>query len=409
MPVNISAGRLIATICCAEVLSMTGFSAFVTLLPVLAPEFGLNNSQAGLVSGIVLGGYMAGVPILGPLTDRVDARRVYGIAALFAAGGALGFSLVAHGFWSAFLCQALIGIGLAGTYIPGMKSLTDRLEGPLQSRGAAIYGAMFGLGASVSLLLAGAIAEAFGWRNAFLVASAGPVGAAAIVLLTLERRIPRPAARPALFDFRPVLRNDAVRPYFFATAAHSWELHATRSWLVAFLTFAAGLRSGAEGVTVSVAFSAALIFLLGPIASVSGNEFALRLGRARMMTFGSALSAVASCIIGFLAGSPWIALLVFAAIHMYLIGIDAGTMTAGVVNAAEPAHRGSTLTLYSLVGFGTGFISPTVFGVVLDLAGGRGELVAWGLAFASLGMVAVLGVIPARLLARREKALTRAR
>ena len=48
-----SAGWLIATVCCAEILSMTAFSGFVTLLPVLAPEFGLNNSQAGLISGTV--------------------------------------------------------------------------------------------------------------------------------------------------------------------------------------------------------------------------------------------------------------------------------------------------------------------------------------------------------------------
>ncbi|UCF76993.1 MAG: MFS transporter, partial [Betaproteobacteria bacterium] len=198
-------------------------------------------------------------------------------------------------------------------------------------------------------------------------------------------------------------RNRAVRPYLFATAAHSWELHATRAWLVAFLTFAVGLRGGAESVPVSVALTTAVIFLLGPLASVSGNELALRLGRARVMTFGPTLSALASCIIGFLAGSPWIGLLVFAAVHMYFIGIDAGTMTAGVVNAADPAHRGATLTLYSLVGFGTGFISPTVFGVVLDLAGGRGEPVAWGLAFASLGLVALLGVIPARRLARPKQ------
>jgi len=379
---------------------MTAFSAFVTLLPVLAPEFGLNNSQAGMIGGIVLGGYMAGVPILGPLTDRIDARRVYAVAAIVAASGALGFSLVASGFWSAFLCQALIGVGLAGTYIPGMKALTDRLEGPLQSRGAAVYGATFGVGATVSLALAGVMADAFGWRIAFLAASAGPLLAAAIIVLALEPRVPRPVARPALLDFRPALRNRAVRPYLFATAAHSWELHATRSWLVAFLTFAVGLRGGAESVPVSVALTAALIFLLGPLASVSGNELALRFGRARVMTFGPMLSAIASCIIGFLAGSPWVGLVVFAAIHMYFIGIDAGTMTAGVVNAAEATHRGTTLTLYSLVGFGTGFVSPTVFGVVLDLAGGRGELVAWGLAFASLGMVALLGIIPARRLAR---------
>ena len=403
---NPPAGRVIATICFAEVLSMTAFSAFSALLPVLAPEFGLNNSQAGLISGTVLGGYMVAVPFLGSLTDRVDARRVYAAAAIIAASGALGFCFFAHGFWSALLCQALIGIGLAGTYIPGMKALTDRVEGPWQSRGAAIYGAVFGAGASASLILAGAIAGAFGWRTAFLAASVGPLLAGAIVVLALKRAIPAPAAPRALLDFRPVLRNAAVRPYLLAAAAHSWELHATRAWLVAFLTFAAGLRGGADSVPVPVALTAALIILLGPIASVSGNEFALRFGRARMMTMGPALSATMSCAIGFLAGSPWIALLAFAVVHMYCIGIDAGTMTAGVVNAAEPAHRGATMALYSLLGFGTGFISPAVFGAVLDLAGGRGERMAWGFAFASLGVVALLGVIPARRLAKRAGSRT---
>ncbi len=108
-----------------------------------------------------------------------------------------------------------------------------------------------------------------------------------------------------------------------------------------------------------------------------------------------------SCTIGFLAGSPWIALLAFAVVHMYFVGVDAGTMTAGVVNATDPAHRGATMSLYSLIGFGMGFISPAVFGAVLDLAGGRGELRAWGLAFVSLGVVAFLGVIPARMLKRQ--------
>jgi MFS family permease len=394
---------LIATICFAEALSMTAFSGFATLLPVLVPELGLNNSQAGLISGIALGGYIAGVPFLGPLTDRVDARRVYAVAAIVAASGALGFSFLASGFWSALLCQGLIGIGLAGTYIPGMKALTDRLHGPWQSRGAAIYGATFGVGASASLVLCGKIAEAFGWRSAFLMASAGPLLAGAIIVLALKRLMPQPAARRALLDFRPVFRNSAVRPYLFATAAHSWELHATRAWLVAFLTFAAGLHGGSGTVPGSVALTAALIFLLGPLASVSGNELALRIGRARVLTLGATLSAVLSCIIGFLAGSPWIALLAFAAVHMYCVGIDAGAMTAGVVNAADPAHRGTTMTLYSVIGFGTGFISPTVFGAVLDLAGGRGELKAWGLAFASLGAVALLGVIPARRLAQQTK------
>jgi len=376
---------------------MTAFSGFVTLLPVLAPEFGLNNSQAGLIGGTVLGGYVLAVPFLGPLTDRIDARRVYAAAALLAGCGALGFSFFASGFWSALLCQALIGFGLAGTYVPGMKALTDRLQGPWQSRGAAIYGATFGVGASGSLVLTGAVAGAFGWQAAFLAAGAGPLLAGALVALALEPVTPRAAARRALLDFRPVFRNVAVRSFLIGSAAHSWELHATRAWLVAFFTFAAGLRG--ESVPLSAALTVAVIYLLGPIASVVGNELSLRFGRPTLMTVGPILSAAASGVIGFLAGWPWAALVAVAAMHMLFIGIDAGAMTAGVVSAAEPAYRGATLTLHSLIGFGTGFVSPMIFGVVLDLAGGRGELMAWGLAFLSLGAVAILGVIPARRLA----------
>lgn len=396
-------GRIIATVCAAEVLSMTAFSGFSALLPVLAPEFGLNNSQAGLISGTVLGGYLVGVPFLGSLSDRIDARRVYAMAALVAASGALGFAFFADGFWSALLCQILIGVGLAGTYIPGMKALTDRVDGPWQSRGAAIYGAIFGVGTSGSLILCGAVAGSYGWRSAFMVAAAGPLLAAVAIVYALKPSTPHPATHRAFLGFNLVWRNAAVRPYLFASAAHSWELHGTRAWLVAFLTFAAGLQ-GSDGATAGeIAFTVALILLLGPIASISGNEFALRFGRARLMTIGAAGSAILSCAMGFLAGSPWIALLTFAVVQMYFVGIDAGTMTAGVVNAADPAQRGATMAMYSLLGFSAGFISPAIFGAVLDLAGGRDAGMAWGFAFASLGIVAMLGVIPARMLAKRER------
>lgn len=399
---RLTPGRIIATACCAEVLSMTAFSGFAALLPVLAPEFGLNNSQAGLISGTVLGGYMAGVPFLGALSDRMDARRVYAMAALVAACGALGFALFAGGFWSAMLCQMLIGIGLAGTYVPGMKVLTDRIDGPWQSRGAAIYGAIFGVGTSGSLILCGAVAAGFGWRPAFMVAAAGPVLAAAMVLLAYRPTAPRAVEQRALFDFRPAIRNPGVRPYLFAVFAHCWELHGTRAWLVAFLTFAAGLYDSSSA-TGSVAMTAALILLIGPVASISGNELALRFGRARLMIIGTVGSALLSCTFGFAAAAPWAALLLFAVLQMYMVGIDAGVMTAGVVNAAVPAQRGTTMAFYSLIGFGAGFLSPAAFGAVLDLAGGRSSALAWGLAFASLGVVALLGVIPARALARRER------
>ena len=70
-----SAVRLTVLMCVAETLSMTGFACFTTLLPVLMKTWGLNNSEAGLISGVFYTGYMLAVPVLTSLTDRVDSRR----------------------------------------------------------------------------------------------------------------------------------------------------------------------------------------------------------------------------------------------------------------------------------------------------------------------------------------------
>ena len=39
--------RLIAVVCIAEALTMTGFSAYWSLLPVLQPAWAMNNADAG--------------------------------------------------------------------------------------------------------------------------------------------------------------------------------------------------------------------------------------------------------------------------------------------------------------------------------------------------------------------------
>ena len=50
------------------------------------------------------------------------------------------------------------------------------------------------------------------------------------------------------------------------------------------------------------------------------------------------------------------------------------------------------MALHSALGFFFAFIGPLAFGWVLDLAGG-GSPLAWGLAYASMGVVMVLGAL----------------
>ena len=42
---------LVAVVCLSEVLAMTGFAAYWSLLPVLQPAWQMNNSMAGFLSG----------------------------------------------------------------------------------------------------------------------------------------------------------------------------------------------------------------------------------------------------------------------------------------------------------------------------------------------------------------------
>jgi MFS family permease len=383
--------RMIAWVCAAHVASMIGFSTYPALLPLLQPEWGMSNTQAGFVSGLFFAGYMAAVPVLTALTDRVDARRIYLVASLVAAVGSAGFAWLAQGPATAGLFQLLIGVGIAGTYMPGLRALTDNTAGAAQSRAVSFYTAFFGVGVSLSLVLASETSGVAGWRWAFAVSAVGPLVAAAMLLAGLRPRRPQAGAiaDARLLDFRPVFRNRAASRYIYGYAIHCWELFGSRTWMVAFLTFAQSLVPA----PLSPAAIHALANLTSPVASISGNEAALRIGRARVIVLGMTLSGVLTCALGFMAAMPWMLMIAAVVLHMVLIMSDSSTLTAGMVAASDPRLRGATMAVHSTLGFGTGFVSPLVFGAALDLCGGNQSLFAWGVAFVTLGLGAIVGPV----------------
>ncbi len=390
-----------AWMCAAHVASMTGFSTYAALLPRLQDEWGMNNSQAGFISGMFFAGYMAAVPVLTSLTDRLDARRIYWVSSLVAAAALAGFAVLVEGVKSAALLQLAAGAGIAGTYMPGLRALTDNVEGTRsQSRAVAFYTAVFGLGTSLSILISGSIAEALGWRWAFALTSAGPVVAGLMVMRVLPPKRPERSHGPHVLDFRPVLASRAVRPYIFGYAVHCWELFGSRSWLVAFVVFAQGLQvpGGAASPAWSAVTIAAVANLFGPAASIYGNELAMRHGRERLIWKAMLASGVLTCALGFVSFLPLYALAGLIMLHMCLIMGDSSALTAGVVTRADERIRGATMAVHSMLGFGAGFVAPLVFGVVLDLAGGKTTPSAWGFAFTTLGAGAILmaGLIRAR-------------
>ncbi len=378
-----------AIMCVAETFSMAAFATYAALLPLFQREWALSNTEAGLIGGIIFAGYMTAVPVLSALTDRVDSRRIYLVAALLSAAGALSFSLFAQGLWSAMLCQFLIGAGMGGTYMPGLKTLTDPLTGPAQARATAFYNACFGVGSSVSIFVGGYLGYSHGWRTAFLFGAVAPMVAALMVNLLMPRGHTRAAgtAAHALLDFRPVLANRSTRHYILGYAVHSYELFAQRAWMVAFLAYSATLQpAGAIAGALSAATLAALINLCGPLMSVTGNELALRFGSQRIIFGFMSASGLVACGLGYTAGLPSAVVFTVMCVHYGLMLGDTAALTAGAIGSAHPDQRGAMMAVYSFTGFSAALMAPLVFGVVLDIAGGNRSTVAWGLAYASIGI-----------------------
>jgi MFS family permease len=383
---------------------MLGFSTYAALLPQLRDEWGMSNAEAGVVSGMFFAGYIATVSLWTALTDRVDARKVYVAGSVFAALGSAGFGLAASGFASAVLFQVLLGVGIAATYMPGLRLLSDRVSGPSQSRYVAFYTSFFGIGTALSLAIAGFIAPAYGWRAAFLLSALGPLAAAALVLAfisALPLRGGRWSAR-ALFPLRAWQRVLADRPsagYTLGYMAHCLELFGSRAWMVAFLAFSASLHGG-DSFPWSLAAIAAVVNLLAVPASILGNEVALRIGRRRWILLVMAASGSSGLMLGWAAPWHWILVLALLVVYSMLVMAESGTLTAGLVAAAPPELRGAAMGLYSLAGFAGGLLGPVVFGAALDLVGGAAAPHAWIAAYAAIGAGCLAAPIVARINAK---------
>ena len=388
--------RTVVLLCLAEALSMTGFAAYPAFLPLLRETWQFSDTQAGFVGGAFFFGYMLAVPLLSGITDRIDARGVFIFSCLLAAAGTAGFALFADDMLSAALYQALTGAGLAGTYMPGLKALTDRVGGPQLPRFIAFYTATFGIGTSISLLSAGWLGNHMSWQAAISLMAFGPLLAGMILLFGLPAQKPHDAQQRSWWPrFGPVLAQREIRPFLFGYAVHCWELFGLRSWMVAFITFAY-LASQARQPWLSPTEAAALINLLGLPASILGNEAAGHLGRKRWIGWIMAGSGILCWVAGFAATWPWWLMLGMLTVYSVTVMADSATLTAGLVTATPLAQRGAAMALYSLLGFGAGFVAPMVFGAALDAAGGHSSPWAWGIAYGSLGVGCMVWAVTMR-------------
>ncbi|MEY4524260.1 MAG: hypothetical protein RIR27_1336 [Pseudomonadota bacterium] len=383
----------------AQTCALLGFACYAVVLTTLQDEWHLSNLQSGLIASAFFFGYMLMVPLATALTDRIDAKKVYLVGGLSATCGLLGMSLFAYNFWTALIFMALNGVGLAGTYMPGLKILSDRIKTGELTRHIAFYTAFFGIGTGFSYLCSGWILNSLGWHYVFGIIALGPLTASLIVLLfipALAHEKWHGPIRIRLHDIFPVdkwrlvLQDKTASGFIFGYTAHSIELFASRSWIVAFFGFCAIVTGDSFLLTATTL--AGVINFFGVPASILGNEIALRIGRQKWIFFVMLSSAVFGVALALSTGQSWWLIVALAIGHAIFIMADSATLTAGLVVSAKENIKGAAMGLHSLMGFGGGLLGPAIFGFVLDLTGSRASQISWVWAYAAVVVWGVLFV-----------------
>ncbi|MFW6093239.1 MAG: spinster family MFS transporter [Pseudomonadota bacterium] len=367
--------------------------------------------QLGLMTGTAFAIFYCtlGIPIA-RFAEHHNRPWIIGLS-LAAWSGFTAVCGLVQNYWQLVLARIGVGVGEAGCTPPAHSLIADYTPKEQRASAMAFYSMGNPVGALIGVVVGGLVADAFGWRMAFLLVGLPGIALAIIAIATLieprARRaaaVARDAAREAseapqvpFKDVVKVLRGKrtfwymagAVSIVAFVGYGHApfgasffLRVHGDEIEQIAaqFGLGPLGFVGLALGVIMGVS-AAAGVYLGGVIA----DRFGVRDMRAYMVIPGFAvLASVPIYTIALLMPTvmPVIPLL---ALNSVLVSLWQGPVYATVQNVA-PTHMRATaaaifLFIANLVGLGMG---PVAVGVVSDvLAGpfglGSAEGVRWAL------------------------------
>jgi MFS family permease len=195
----------------------------------------------------------------------------------------------------------------------------------------------------------------------------------------------------------------------WAYTFHSWEMLGLKAWMPAFLAAAAAYSTGSSATaSASLGAGLAAIAYVGSVGgSVTGGWLSDRMGRTWTMLVLATTSASCSLALGWLIGLPLWLLVVICFVYSFAAVGDSSVFSTAVTELVPPRHIGAAYSVRSVLGFGAGAVAPWVFGLVLDAAGAAqaSPVVTWGLAWCSLGVIALMSPIATWRLRRMPEAV----
>ncbi|MFC8449890.1 MFS transporter [Kitasatospora sp. NPDC057223] len=379
-----SPGTASALVAYAFWATMVGTTVPTPLYPLYQHDFGFSALMVTVVFAVYALGVVAGLLVLGRLSDEIGRRPVIALALLLAAGGA-GLFLAADGL--AWMLTARVLSGLSAALITGSATaaLLDLAapERKARAQSLAIAANMGGL--ACGTLMSGLLAQ---WAGAPLrlpwLVTLGLVAIAAAGLTLLPETGPAPAG----FRLRPqALRvPSAIRPAFLRAALTAGSGFA----VLGVLTAVTGLFLARVLHFEDPALTGLVVFLA--FACTALGQFAARtLPSARALPVACAGLVLAATLVAVaLLGESLAALLAGAAANGLATGIAVGN-GLGVINAGTPPQRrGEVVSTFFAILYAMLSVPVIGVGVLIQLSGLRTAGVTFSALVAALALAVAL-------------------
>ena len=403
--------RWLAGICASRLLFAQIFVAYAAILPLLQRQWDMTSAQAGLVQSGWHAGYVVSLFAAGLFSDRFGARRTFLAMSAAACVTSLAFAALANDARSALALYTLAGACAGGSYTPVLAIISQRFTPATRGRAMGWYLAAASLGYAVSLGVSGPLVAWGGWRFSLYVAAFSTVAGLILGAMLMRHVHDEPhlahPVQPARRRMREVLANRPAMKVIWAYTFHSWEVLGLWAWMPAFLAVAAARGTALDVGAVGLgALLAGLTHLTSVAGSLAGGAWSDARGRTAVMLGMGIASIACGLAIGWLVAAP-LALLVAVAMLFNLAAIGDSSVYSTALTEVVPARiLGSAYAIRSVMGFGAGALAAWVFGAVVDAgrAAALPEAAVWGLAWATLAIVALPGPLFVMSLRRMPEA-----
>lgn len=328
------------------------------------------NAMLGLLAMAFMLPYTVGAPLFASLKTR-RWWMVGGAVILFSL--ATGMTGLVSGFGMLLLARCLVGLGESAFAPVAPSIIADYFPVSIRGRVMPYFYLALPLGSALGFVLGGQIAQAYGWRAAFLVAAVPGIILGLLSYLMHEPPVCK-GEKTASGDSRYAMLTELLqnRSFVFVTlgeAAMTFAIGGMVFWMPSYIYEYRGAGSLAQ---VNLIFGA-IVVLAGTAATFLGAQAAHRLKESRsgayfLVSGWAMLLGFPIFVAALYVPFPFAWILMFLATFCLLFNTGPANTIIADVNSTAVRTFAYSVNIFAIHALGD-VISPLIIGAVADARG----------------------------------------